>query len=217
MVFQDSGIEVSCGLGPIGRVRKGNGSLTLGRMGILDIKPISAAAFALHIGRKTRKRTGVQIFAASLRDINKALQTKIPTDPLTKLPRHLHDYVDVFDRKQADTLPPLRGPGIDHKVELTTDEDGKKPEAPWGPLYNMSREELLVLRKYLTEYLDKGFIRVSNSPAAAPVLLARKPGGGLNTRAIWRDRHQGLLKPLPIPDRKWTSSKNSPNQRVTHI
>ncbi|KAM4059088.1 reverse transcriptase (RNA-dependent DNA polymerase) [Hirsutella rhossiliensis] len=35
----------------------------------------------------------------------------------------------------------------------------------------MSREELLVLRKTLTELLDKGFIRVSSSPAAAPVLM----------------------------------------------
>jgi hypothetical protein len=43
----------------------------------------------------------------------------------------------------------------------------------------MSRNELLVLRKILTSYLDKGFIYVSNSPASAPVLFARKPGGGL--------------------------------------
>ena len=43
----------------------------------------------------------------------------------------------------------------------------------------MSREELLVLRKNLQELLDKQFIRVSSSPAAAPVLFARKPGGGL--------------------------------------
>ena len=43
----------------------------------------------------------------------------------------------------------------------------------------MSRDELLVLRKTLTEYLEKGFIRVSNSPAAALVLFVRKPGGGL--------------------------------------
>ncbi|XP_044719872.1 reverse transcriptase (RNA-dependent DNA polymerase) domain-containing protein [Hirsutella rhossiliensis] len=39
----------------------------------------------------------------------------------------------------------------------------------------MSREELLVLRKTLTELLDKGFIRVSSSPAAAPVLMDRYP------------------------------------------
>jgi hypothetical protein len=43
----------------------------------------------------------------------------------------------------------------------------------------MSRDELLVLRKTLTEYLNKGFIRVSSSLAAAPVLFVRKPGGGL--------------------------------------
>jgi hypothetical protein len=43
----------------------------------------------------------------------------------------------------------------------------------------MSRDELLVLRKTLTDLLDKGFICVSSSPAAAPVLFVRKPGGGL--------------------------------------
>ena len=43
----------------------------------------------------------------------------------------------------------------------------------------MLRDELLVLRKTLTEYLDKGFVRVSNSLAAALVLFVRKPRGGL--------------------------------------
>ncbi|XP_044718021.1 reverse transcriptase (RNA-dependent DNA polymerase) domain-containing protein [Hirsutella rhossiliensis] len=49
--------------------------------------------------------------------------------------------------------------------------DGKEKEPPWGPLYGMSREELIVLRKTLTELLDKGFIRASSSPASAPVLF----------------------------------------------
>ena len=43
----------------------------------------------------------------------------------------------------------------------------------------MSKDKLLVLRKTLLDYLSKGFIRVSNSPAAALVLFAKKPGGGL--------------------------------------
>ena len=47
------------------------------------------------------------------------------------------------------------------------------------PLYQMSKDQLLVLRKTLTELLDNGFIRVSNSPAAAPVIFVKKPGGGL--------------------------------------
>ena len=41
----------------------------------------------------------------------------------------------------------------------------------------MTRDELLVLRKTLNELLDKGFIRVGNSPAGALVLFVKKEGG----------------------------------------
>jgi len=43
----------------------------------------------------------------------------------------------------------------------------------------MSREELIVLWKTLTELLDKGFIRASNSLTGALVLFVKKLGGGL--------------------------------------
>jgi cytochrome c oxidase assembly factor CtaG len=43
----------------------------------------------------------------------------------------------------------------------------------------MSRDELLVLRKTLTELLNKQFIRVSSSPTVALVLFVQKLGGGL--------------------------------------
>jgi hypothetical protein len=43
----------------------------------------------------------------------------------------------------------------------------------------MNREELLYLRKTLTNLLGKNFIRVSNSPAIALVLLVRKLGRGV--------------------------------------
>jgi hypothetical protein len=96
-----------------------------------------------------------------MQDIEKALRPKVYSDPRSKLPEHYHEYLDVFDRGQADQLPPSRGPQIDHRIELVDrDEKGNKTEPPWGPLYNMSREELLVLRKTLTEYLDKGFLSV---------------------------------------------------------
>ncbi|KAM4060807.1 reverse transcriptase (RNA-dependent DNA polymerase) [Hirsutella rhossiliensis] len=70
-----------------------------------------------------------------------------------QLPPQYHKWSRAFSQQLADQLPPHR------------------PALPWGPLYSMSREELLVLRKTLTELLDKGFIRVSSSPAAAPVLM----------------------------------------------
>ena len=54
----------------------------------------------------------------------------------------------------------------------------------------MLRDELLVLRKTLTELLDKGFIRVSSSPALVPVLFVRKPGGGLRFCVDYRGLNQ---------------------------
>jgi hypothetical protein len=65
----------------------------------------------------------------------------------------------------------------------------------------MLRDELLVLRKTLTDLLDKGFIRVSNSPAAAPVLFVRKPGGGLRFCIDYRRLNKLTCKdryPLPL-------------------
>ena len=51
----------------------------------------------------------------------------------------------------------------------------------------MSREELLVLRKTLTELLDKGFIRVSNSLAVVLVLFVKKLGNGLRFYVDYRN------------------------------
>ena len=50
-------------------------------------------------------------------------------------------------------------------------QPGTQP--PAGPLYDMSRDELQVLKKYLEENLSKGFIWASSSPAAAPVLFVK--------------------------------------------
>ena len=104
---------------------------------------VSAASFCMLAKAKTKKNAGAQVFAASMRDIEKALSSKPKTDPLTKLPPQYHGFADVFDAREAEKLPPVRGTGIDHEIELE-EVDGKKPVVPWGPLYSMSRDELLV-------------------------------------------------------------------------
>ena len=88
------------------------------------------------------------------------------------LPRELEKFRDLFDKEKASALPPHRGRS-DHHIKL---QPGKS--APWGPLYGMEREKLVELRRQLHDLLDKGWIRASSSPAGAPVLLAKKPGGG---------------------------------------
>ena len=134
-------------------------------------------------------------------DINKALAVKRHTNPKEKMPTHYYNWLDIADRKAAERLPPVRGIGVDYAIELKRDENSKEKEPPWGPLYNMSRDELLVLRKTLTDLLDKGFIRVSNSPAAVPVLFIKKPGGGLRFCVDYRGLNRIMKKdryPLPL-------------------
>ncbi|KAH0282023.1 hypothetical protein KCU62_g9957, partial [Aureobasidium sp. EXF-3399] len=104
------------------------------------------------------------------------------------------DYVDVFSRQSADQLPPHRPQ--DHGIDL---QPGKQP--PYSRARGMSHEELLATKKYLDENLDKGFIRRSSSPAAAPMLLVRKPGGGLRFCVDYRGLNDMTIKnryPIPL-------------------
>jgi hypothetical protein len=143
------------------------------------------------------KDKDVQIFAISLRDIEKALETKVEVDPRTLVPEEFHSdfrFMRTFSKQDSDKLPPSRL--YDHKIEL---EPGKRPG--YGPLYGMSQNELLVLQKYLKENLSKGFIRVSSSEAASPVLFARKPGGGLRFCVDYRGLNAITRKnryPIPL-------------------
>jgi len=43
----------------------------------------------------------------------------------------------------------------------------------------MLKDELLVIKKYINEHLDKGFIYPSIFLAATPILLTKKLGGGI--------------------------------------
>ena len=45
--------------------------------------------------------------------------------------------------------------------------------------YLISKDKLLVIKKYIDEYLNKRFIYFSMSPAVAPIFLAKKLGGGI--------------------------------------
>ena len=139
----------------------------------------------------------VQIFTASLVDIQKALQQKVYKDPAQHAPDWLMPVIDAFNRQDAKSLPPHRK-GVDHEINLV--EGKTNDDIPAMPLYQMSKDQLLVLRKTLTELLDNGFIRVSNSPAAAPVIFVKKPGGGLRFCVDYRRLNEISRKDsYPIP------------------
>ena len=93
----------------------------------------------------------MEVFAVLLRDIEKALESKKHFNLTVKLPKKYHQFLDIFSRQEADTLPVHRS--YDHKIPL---EDEK--QSTFEALYSMSQDELKVLQKYLNDHLFKGFI-----------------------------------------------------------
>ena len=78
----------------------------------------------------------------------------------------------MFSKEASNVLPLYRA--YDHKIKLIGDNNLK-----FSPLYSHSSEELQILKQYLVDNLNKGFIKASQAPFAAPVLFVKKPGGGL--------------------------------------
>ena len=58
----------------------------------------------------------------------------------------------------------------------------------------MFKDELLVIKKYINEHLNKGFIRPSISPAAAPILLTKKLKGGIQFCVNYRELNTITIK-----------------------
>lgn len=111
----------------------------------------------------------------------------------SELPAEYEEYRDVFSEEAANELPP-HGPQ-DHAIDL----EGGAP--PFGPLYNLSANELEVLKGYIDENLKKGFITRSTSPAGAPILFVKKKDGGLRLCVDYRGLNRVTIKnryPLPL-------------------
>jgi hypothetical protein len=81
---------------------------------------ISATSFVRYA-----KRTPQSCFSITLADIEKALKPKKKIDPSTLLPAHYYEFLLVFSQILADKLPPFRL-GIDYKIPLLKDENGKE-------------------------------------------------------------------------------------------
>ena len=113
-----------------------------------------------------------------------------------KLPPNLNEYGHVFSKAASDELPPHRE-GVDHDIVLT----GDLSELGTSPLYTMSLDQLKLMKEYLHDHLQKGFIEHSDAPYASPVLFAKKPGGGWRFCVDYRKLNAITKKdkyPLPL-------------------
>lgn len=112
------------------------------------------------------------------------------------LQRIMEEFQDVFSKDAAAQLE--ENPIVTHSIRL---KPGTEP--PYGPLYNLSVNELDTLRKYIEEMLARQWIRPSTSPAGAPVLFIRKKDGTLRLCVDYRGLNKITIKdryPIPLVD-----------------
>jgi hypothetical protein len=80
-----------------------------------------------------------------------------------------HDFLNVFSKEKADILSSHKK--HDHRIELEKDHESNHE---YASLYNLSEEELLLIKKYLKEHLNKDFIESSIAFYASFILFAKK-------------------------------------------
>jgi hypothetical protein len=117
---------------------------------------------------------------------------KLPLEQ--QVPKEYHEYLDIFDEDKANRFPEPRS--WDHKIEL---KEGFEPKS--FKTYNLTPEEQKELDIWIKENLEKGYIRLSQSPMASPFFYIKKKDGKLRPCQDYRYLNDWTIKnayPLPL-------------------
>jgi hypothetical protein len=126
--------------------------------------------------------------------VTSSLTSKVQADDGSWIPSTYRDFLDIFSKKKAETLPPHRS--TDRAINL---EPGTK--LPYGRIYSLSEVELKALKAYIETNLASGFIQRSSSPAASPTLFVKNKDGSLRLCVDYRALNHASVKshyPLPL-------------------
>lgn len=119
---------------------------------------------------------------------------KTEDSELQHVPDAYHDLTEAFNKQKATKLPPHRD--NDCAIELLP---GTTP--PRGRIFPLSQPETEAMKKYISEELEKGFIRPSTSPASAGFFFVKKKDGSLRPCIDYRGLNEITVKyryPLPL-------------------
>jgi len=127
----------------------------------LKIYAIDNASF-LRLARKKNH----DLFVIFMRNIDKALKITSFVDSVTLLLFEYHNFLNVFSCELMNILSERRF--YDHKIQLQ-----KNKTSIFESLYDMSQDELQILKKYLKNNLIKDFIQVSSFFAIFSILFVK--------------------------------------------
>jgi len=83
---------------------------------------MSAMFFSNLIQKKEEKQKKIEVFSASMINIEKVLISQKKTDLRTILFNHYHEFLNVFDHMMTEKLSILREEDTDHQIKFKKDE-----------------------------------------------------------------------------------------------
>jgi hypothetical protein len=134
---------------------------------IIEIHSIAIVSFNI-----LSRQKNVKIFVVFMKNLKiqlKKQSSSIVIDSKSIIFSKYHDFLNVFFKKKADILSSHKK--HDHFIKLEKDHEF---DYEYASLYNLSKEELLLIKKYLKEHLNKNFIKSSIAFYASLILFAKK-------------------------------------------
>jgi hypothetical protein len=162
------------------KVEYPHSQLTVERILMVDLQPV--------MNIRARGTISTELAHQATREVKKKSFNE-------QIPSYLHEFRDVFDKKDFDELPPKRP--WDHAIELIP---GKELRLDCK-IYPLSRTEQEELDKFLEENLRTGRIRPSKSPMASPFFFIKKKDGSLRPVQDYHRLNEMTVKnryPLPL-------------------
>jgi hypothetical protein len=127
---------------------------------IIEIYSIAIASFNI-----LSRQKNVKIFVVFMKNLKiqlKKQRSNTVTDSKLIVSFEYHDFLNVFFKEKADILSSHKK--HDHRIKL---EKNHEFDHEYASLYNLSEEELLWIKKYLKEHLNKSFIESSSASYVA--------------------------------------------------
>jgi hypothetical protein len=134
---------------------------------MIEIHSIAIAFFNI-----LSRQKNVEIFVVSMKDLKiqlKKQESNTITDSNLVMSFEHHDFLNVFFEEKVDILSSHRK--HDHCIKLEKDHES---DHKYASLYSLSKKELLLIKKYLKEHLNKNFIESSIAFYASLILFAKK-------------------------------------------
>ena len=113
-----------------------------------------------------------------------------------RLLEHYHDRVKIFNFKAVNKLPSHKK--IDHSIDLQF-----KAISSAKKIYELSREQVLIIKTYIENMRKKDFIKYSSSSYAASILIVKKSNKNLRICVNYQTFNNVTIKNRNVSSLFW--------------